>query len=52
MNIQTIDKFLKTKSWGEKLKQREEFILKVLSIAEEIGVKLTPSQTLQISSEY
>ncbi|QLE79854.1 mechanosensitive ion channel [Francisella sp. Scap27] len=39
--------FFISKDWGEELKQREDFIIKMLEIAEEIGIKFASTERVQ-----
>ncbi|WP_261986332.1 mechanosensitive ion channel family protein [Francisella philomiragia] len=44
--------FFISADWGEELEQREQFIMSMLDLAEEIGVKLAPSQKIQFDANY
>ncbi|MBK2267850.1 mechanosensitive ion channel family protein [Francisella philomiragia] len=44
--------FFISADWGEELKQREQFIMSMLDLAEEIGIKLAPSQKIQFDANY
>lgn len=44
--------FFISADWGEELKQREQFIMSILDLAEEIGIKLAPSQKIQFDANY
>jgi small-conductance mechanosensitive channel len=41
--------FFLAEDWGDELQQREDFIVRVLEIANEMDVKLAPTQTLHIN---
>ncbi|QIW10709.1 mechanosensitive ion channel family protein [Francisella sp. LA112445] len=43
--------FFVSQDWGEELKQREQFIIDVLDIAEKMGIKLAPSQRVQLDKD-
>ncbi|API87335.1 mechanosensitive ion channel family protein [Francisella uliginis] len=43
--------FFVSQDWGEELEQREQFIIDVLDIAEKMGIKLAPSQTIDINKK-